>query len=195
MESKATNENKSPRHFHILAPEVVDPISGRVMLSSHDWNIHSKISRVLEVPWGHSIVAAPRMSSIVSALEREGDYTTAAALRGVVPPDHPASFDEADHQRCKRNGVDLPRVREMVAQALASATSRVDFDTRLASIGLRIRVGDEKDIPISSLIMCVQIDRGAASQTSRTDFGSMPSFSLWFRHLTASCCVTRARSR
>jgi len=142
---RANEENGCPRHFHILVPEV-DPIDGRVMASSHDWDKQSKLARVFEVRWGHNIVAAPRMSSIVAALEREGDYTTVAALRGVVPPDHPASFDETDHQRAKRSGVDLPRVREMVALALASATSHGDFDAKLASIGLRLRAGDEKDV-------------------------------------------------
>jgi hypothetical protein len=136
------------RHFHILAPEI-DPISGRVMISSsHDWNRHSKISRVLEVRWGHNIVPAPRMNSIVAALEREGDYTTAAALRGVVPPDHPASFDEADHQRAKRDGIDLPCLREMIADALSLSTSRVEFDAKLAALGLRLRMGAKMDTPI-----------------------------------------------
>ncbi|WP_271620651.1 relaxase/mobilization nuclease domain-containing protein [Bradyrhizobium sp. CCBAU 51745] len=135
------------QHFHVLVPEV-DPVSGRVMSSAHDYDRQSKIARVVEVAWGHHIVAAPRMQSIVAALEEEGDLKTAAALQAVTPPDHAASFSEADHQRAKRSGIDLPRVREMVAQALASATSRNDFENRLAGVGLRLRSGDEKNIPI-----------------------------------------------
>lgn len=144
-------ENGCPQHFHILVPEV-DPISGRVMSSSHDYDRQSKISVAVEVAWGHGIVAPPRLKSVVAALERDGDYTTAAALENVVSPDHPASFGEVDHQRSKRNGLDLPRIREMVSEALTSATSRGDFDARLAKIGLRLRTGDEKDVLIVETI-------------------------------------------
>lgn len=144
-------ENGCPHHFHILVPEV-DPITGRVMSSSHDYDRQSKISVAVEVAWGHGIVAPPRLKGVIAALERDGDYTTAAALKDAVSPDHPASFDEADHQRSKRNGVDLPRIRGMVSEALASATSRGDFDARLANIGLRLRAGDEKDVLIVETI-------------------------------------------
>jgi hypothetical protein len=134
------------QHFRVLVAEV-DPISGRVLSSSHHYDRQSKIARVLEIAWGHAIIAAPRMKSLVAALEREGDLKSATALQCVVAPDHPASFDDADHQRAKRSGVDLPRVREIVADALASATGRSDFETRLASVGLRPRTG-ENDLPI-----------------------------------------------
>ncbi|MBR1217494.1 hypothetical protein JQ557_05820 [Bradyrhizobium sp. U87765 SZCCT0131] len=140
----AAQGQRSPRHFHLLAPEV-DPLSGRVMPSSHDWDRQSKLARICEVRWGHGIVPAPRMNSLIAALDREGDHVTAEALRGVQAPDHPASFNETDHQRTKRIGVDLPRVRELVAQALTSATSREDFDSRLARVGLRLGFGDKKD--------------------------------------------------
>ena len=175
-------EDGCPHHFHILVPEV-DPISGGVMSSSHDFDRQSKIARVVEVAWGHSIVPPPRMNSVIAALERQGDHTTAAALRGVASPDHPASFDEADHQRSKRHGIDLPRVREMVSEALANATNRVDFEARLASIGLRLRDGDEKDVPIvettdgtfvGSLARLTRLRKAALEERMRFDATGKP---------------------
>lgn len=110
-------ENGCPRHFHLCAPEV-DPISGRVMPSSHDWDRQSKLARVCEVRWGHNIIPAPRMSGLIAALDREGDHVTAAALRGVATPDHPASYDEGDHQRAKAERCRLA-TRERASRASA----------------------------------------------------------------------------
>ena len=48
---------------------------------------------------------------------------------------------------------------------------------------------------LSAFTMYVATDLGAASQTSRTAFGAMFCESMWSRQRTASCGVTRARSR
>ena len=134
-------------HYHLCVPEV-DPATGAVLSSSHDFARQSKIARAVEVAWGHTLIASPHTTSIVAALEREGDTKTAMALRGAVPPGHPQSFNEADHQRTKRAGLDLPRLRAMISDALAAATNRDDFEARLSNIGLRLRTGDEKDVLI-----------------------------------------------
>lgn len=134
-------------HYHLCAPEV-DPATGAVLSSSHDYARQSKIARAVEVAWGHAVILAPHARSIVAALEREGDTKTVTALRDIPPPDHAASFHEADHQRVKRAGLDLPRLREMISGALSAATSRGDFETRLANMGLRLRTGDQKDVVI-----------------------------------------------
>ncbi|MET4449498.1 hypothetical protein ABIB75_007812 [Bradyrhizobium sp. GM2.2] len=139
------NPSHGPRHFHYLVAEV-DPISGRVMSSAHDWDRQSKCAKICEVRWGHDIVPAPRMRGLIAALERDGDHVTAEALLNVAEPDHPASFGEAEHQRAQRLGVDLPLVRDLLAQALKGASSRDDLDSRLARVRLRLRAGDRKDV-------------------------------------------------
>jgi hypothetical protein len=130
-------------HYHLCAPEV-DPVTGGVMSSSHDFARHEKISRTVELAWGHATVPCPHMDAVVAALDREAPLS-AATLRGIVPIDHSASFNEADHQRLKRAGFDLPRIREMISGALSAATDRTDFDARLSAIGLRLRTGDKND--------------------------------------------------
>jgi hypothetical protein len=72
----------------------------------------------------------------------------ARAQRQTPPVDHPQSFDEADDQRLKRAGLDLPRLRIMITEALASSASQQEFELRLVALGLRMRGGDRKDPPI-----------------------------------------------
>lgn len=149
---RATNtacetETACDQHYHLCVREV-DPVTAGVLSSSHDRARHCKVARAVEVAWGHTVIPTPHARSILSALEREGDAKTAAAIREVVPPDRPAAFGEADHQRLKRAGFDLPRLRQMVAQALGESGSRAEFDAKLATIGLRLRTGDRKAIPI-----------------------------------------------
>jgi len=134
------------QHYHLCVPEV-DPITGGVMSSSHDFARHEKIARSVELAWGHRTVPGPHMDAVVTALDQEAP-PDAAALRGIATVDHSASFGEVDHQRLKRAGFDLPRIREMISEALSAATDRADFDARLSAIGLRLRTGDKKDTPI-----------------------------------------------
>ena len=111
------------QHYHLCVREV-DPVTGGVLSSSHDRARHCKVARAVEVAWGHAVLPTPHARSILATLEREGDAKTAAAIRELTPADHPAAFGEADHQRLKRAGFDLPRLRQMVAQALGESEAR-----------------------------------------------------------------------
>lgn len=134
-------------HYHICVAEV-NPVTGGVMNSHHDWRKHEKIARTVEVLWGHAIVPGRHTAAVVAALDREGNADLASALRDVAPVAHKQSFDEVAHQRLKRSGLDLPRLRVMIADALSSSVSRAEFDKKLAALGLRLRTGDQTDIPI-----------------------------------------------
>jgi hypothetical protein len=138
------------QHYHLCAPEVVDAVTGRMMSSSHDWRKHEKIARTVEVLWGHAIVPGRHTAAVVAALERKygADADVVTALREVVPIDHPQSFDETSHQRLKRDGLDLPRLRERIADALSSSSSRVEFDAKLVALGLRLRAGDKQSTQV-----------------------------------------------
>ncbi|MBV9978807.1 hypothetical protein [Bradyrhizobium sp.] len=135
------------QHYHLCVREV-DPVTAGVLSSSHDRARHCKVARAVEVAWGHAVLPTPHAKSIIAALERDGDEKTAAAIREVAPPDYLAAFGEVDHQRLKRAGLDLPRLRQMIAQVLGESGSRAEFDTKLAAMGLRLRAGDRKAIPI-----------------------------------------------
>lgn len=136
------------QHFHILAPEV-DPISGSVMSSSHDHARHEKLARTVERAWGHGIVAGAHTLAVAAALEREGNTELASTLRTAQPHRRPRqSFDENDHQRAKREGLDLPRLRIIVSEALQSSRSLQAFESKLLEVGLRLRPGDKPGTPI-----------------------------------------------
>jgi hypothetical protein len=131
------------QHFHILAPEV-DPIGGSVMSSSHDHARHEKLARSVELAWGHAIVPGAHTLAVSAALDREGNTELAAALRASQPPKRPRqSFDENDHQRAKREGLDMPRLRIVVSEALQSSRSLQVFEAKLSAVGLRLRAGDK----------------------------------------------------
>ena len=134
-------------HFHLCVPET-DPLTGGVMSSSHDWRRHEKLARTVEVLWGHRVVPGAHAAAVLVALGKEGPTDAENTLCDIAPADHPQSFDERAHQRLKRQGYDLPRMRAMISDALSAATDQADFDARLSIIGLRIRTGDRTDVPI-----------------------------------------------
>jgi hypothetical protein len=141
------SEDGCKEHYHLCAPEI-DPLTGGVMSSSHDWRRHEKLARTVEVLWGHATINGPHMQSVVAALQREGNVETAATLRGSTFLDHPQSFDQKAQQRLKRSGYDLPRLRVIITEALAGSKSHAEFESKLTECGLRIRTADRIDTPI-----------------------------------------------
>lgn len=134
-----------PQHFHILANEV-DPLAGSVMSSSHDYARHQKLSMGLSLMWGHPVAIGPHFDSAVAALEAEGIEVPAHLSR--QSGNHGQGFDERSHQRLKRRGIDLPRVRVLVTEALAASRSLEEFEAKLAAIGLRLEAGRKGGIPV-----------------------------------------------
>jgi hypothetical protein len=118
------------------------------MSSHHDWRKHEKIARTVEALWGHAIVPGRHTAAVVAALDREGNADLASALRDVAPVVHKQSFDEVAHQRLKRSGLDLPRLRVMISEALSTSVSRTEFESKLSELGLRLRMGAKMDTQI-----------------------------------------------
>lgn len=140
-------EDGCDQHYHICVGEV-DPITGGVMSSSHDWARHEKLARRAELAWGHAIVPGRHTAAVVAALERENDANPTKGLGDAALIVHRQSFDERTHQRLKRAGYDLPRLRVLIGEALSLSTSLREFEDKLASLGLRLRAGDKNDTPI-----------------------------------------------
>ncbi len=134
-----------PQHFHILANEV-DPLAGSVMSSSHDYARHEKISMGLSLMWGHPATIGPHFNSVVAALEAEGIEVPTDLSR--QSGNHGQGFDERSHQRLKRGGIDLPRVRILVTEALVASQSLEEFEAKLAAIGLRLEAGRKDGMPV-----------------------------------------------
>ncbi len=109
---------------------------------------HETLARRAELDWGHTIVPGRHTAAAVAALDRESGTDVTKTLRGIAPIVDRQSFDETSQQRLKRKGYDLPRLRVIISDALSASASRQEFDTKLASFGLRLREGDKPDIPI-----------------------------------------------
>jgi hypothetical protein len=151
--SRASDGGVSSEHYHVLVREV-DAVNGRVLLSAHDFKKHEKLSRMAEIHWGgkgHRLTPGAHNRSVARFLAGgENDHVATAMVdAGLLDAERPReSFDEADHQRAKRQALDLPRLTILVSEALASSTSQSDFDTRLAAVGLRLRPGEKPDTPV-----------------------------------------------
>lgn len=181
--SRAT-EDGCNEHYHVCVGEV-DPITGGVMSTSHDWARHEKLARRAELAWGHAIVPGRHTAAVVAALEEETDADAPTALRDVTPIVHRKSFDEVAHQRLKRAGYDLPRLRVLIGAALSSSMSLEEFEAKLVALGLRLRAGDKNDTPIieaindgaliGSLARLTRLRKGALMERLKFDAAGQPT--------------------
>jgi hypothetical protein len=77
------------------------------------------------------------------------NVVTAMTDAGLLDAPKPIeSFPTGEHQRAKREGLDLPQLRVMISEALCASQSQTDFAKKLAAIGLRIRAGEKADTPV-----------------------------------------------
>jgi hypothetical protein len=132
---RATTDGCS-QHFHVLVAEV-DPLSGKVMSTSHDNARHEKIAILSCGAWGIPFVSGPHAQTAARALEADGLLKAEDILQSQKL-DHGVSFSERDYQIAKRQGFDLPRLRVLLSDALANAVSRADFERKLGEIGLHL---------------------------------------------------------
>ncbi len=147
---RATGEASTDQHFHVWVREV-DAVTGRVMSCSNDYARHEKLSRIAESRWKHRAIPGAHNSSVLHFLDNEGLSALATDLRNTGKfggPSTPQSYDNNDHQRLKRAGLDLPRLQLLIAKSLSQSKSRTDFATKLAESGLQVRSGEKSDTPI-----------------------------------------------
>lgn len=133
-------------HFHILVNEVDPAAAGSVMSSAHDYARHQKISLGLSLMWGHPVTIGPHFNSAVASLKAEGFEVSDDVSR--QSGNHGQGFDERSHQRLKRSGIDLPRIRVLVTEALAASQSLDEFEAKLVAIGLRLEAGRKDAMPV-----------------------------------------------
>ncbi len=146
-------EHRKPRateaafgtHWHICAPEV-DAATGRVLSSAHDRPRHEFIARLAESEFGHPFTLGAHHRAVLSRLRRDGRDAVAEALELAFPSqdDRPReAFTHDAHQAAKREGLDLPAIRQAVRAAWAASDGRTTFKAALAVAGLTLRRGDK----------------------------------------------------
>lgn len=131
----------------------MDAVSGRVLSNSHSYARQEKLSRIAELHFGagHALTSGAHNRAVASFLAGgEHDVVASAmAQAGLLDGERAVqAFNDDEHQRAKRAGLDLPVLTVKVSDIFFASTSRVDFDTRLANIGLRCRIGDKRSDPI-----------------------------------------------
>lgn len=133
----------SRRHWHVVVPEV--DAAGRVLSSKHDRLRHEKLSRLLEIEFGHRITPGAHDLAVIAALRSEGRKEQADRLAAALGhSDRPtAAFHAAEHQAAKRAGLDLALVRQHVRLAFANAGHGRQFRALLAEHGLSLSSGDK----------------------------------------------------
>ena len=147
-------------HLHILVPEVLDPVAGGVLSSSHDWLRGEKVAKILSFDWGEPFVESAKPGAILAALKRDGRGDVAAAYSAAFPTRGPRpvqSFDTASQQRLKREGLDLPALRVLVANAVDRATNRSEVEANLSSHGLVCKAGDKRGVYMVETMTGVEV--------------------------------------
>ncbi|MCY1705273.1 relaxase/mobilization nuclease domain-containing protein [Pannonibacter sp. SL95] len=133
------------RHWHVLVGEV-DPISGRVLSSSYDHVRHELIARWSEHEFGHEFVHGRHSKAVLAGLVKRGLNDVAKALASFIATNTTLpreGFTHAQHQECKRRGIDLPALRAVVKDIWASALSLQELRDAFGSHGMAIEVGDK----------------------------------------------------
>ena len=146
-DKERTTPHAFDRHWHCAVGEA-DPVTGRVLSSSHDMPRHEFLSRSLEHLFGQPFVMGAHTPSVLARMRREGQSAMADALDAAFLPvsgkDPPReAFPTADHQRAKRKGIDLAEEREIVTAVWSTATTFAGLQTALAAQGLELSPGDK----------------------------------------------------
>lgn len=131
-------------HWHVLLGEV-DPVSGRVLSSSHNFARHELLARWFEVREGHEIIPGPNTAAVVSEMRRRGLIHEAEAVQEACAKEgqpRREAYTHAQHQEAKRKEIDLPALRVRVRDAWVTTADRKGFEVALAKDGLRIANGD-----------------------------------------------------
>lgn len=135
------------RHWHIVVPEI-DPATGKVLSSAFSHPRHEKVSRLLELEFGHRIISGAHDLAVLAALRADGQDEAAGRLaeafgHGSRPV---AAYSTTAHQAAKRIGVDLAVVRQHVRRAWSVSTDIEAFRGHLFSHGLELSVGEKRGV-------------------------------------------------
>lgn len=136
-----------PFHVHVLVPEV-NPATGRVLSSRWSYARQEKVSRLLEVRWGHSVIQGAFNGAVLKALHAEGRHDDANLLVGdgldpglKARSQYPDGLGQEVARRTERSMADIAmHVRD--ARLLSDGPAA--FAACLAEHRLRVVPGQKK---------------------------------------------------
>ncbi|MFT8506347.1 hypothetical protein [Acetobacter sp.] len=133
-------------HGHLLLPEWQED---HILDSRFSWIRLEKLARLEEIRLGHALVAGRHDRSIAKALRQDGKVHEAeliAALVPAQPADKPrAAYTSQAHRTAERQGLDLPKLKQLVASLWNRSDGLKSFRAALAEHGLTLREGDRKE--------------------------------------------------
>lgn len=133
-------------HGHLLLPEWQQD---HILDNRFSWIRLEKLARLEEIRLGHALVAGRHDRSIAKALRQNGKVHEAefiAALVPAQPADKPrAAYISQAHRTAERQGLDLPKLKQLVASLWKQSDGLKSFRAALTEHGLTMREGDRKE--------------------------------------------------
>lgn len=133
-------------HGHLLLPEWQQD---HILDSRFSWIRLEKLARLEEIRLDHALVAGRHDRSIAKALRQTGKVHEAeliAALAPAQPTDKPrAAYTSQAHRTAERQGLDLPKLKQLVASLWNRSDGLKSFRAALTEHGLTMRAGDRKE--------------------------------------------------
>lgn len=133
-------------HLHLLVPEV-NPLTGRTLSTKWDYARHEKVSRSLELAWGHRLVPGRFNAPVVAALEAEGRHVDASHVAlGTASETRPESAytSQLVQEVARKTKRTMAKIRDAVLDARALSGGDVsEFHRIMEQDGLRVVRGDK----------------------------------------------------
>lgn len=139
---KRADHDAYDKHWHAAIPERL-PSTGKIM-DSKMYARHERLARTLEIEHGHEIRKGRHNKFVVESLREQGRGDMAARLDGakIAEGDLPQTAYTSDRvQVAKREGRDLPGMRQQVKVAWSSSDTGDAFRAALAENGLTVEAG------------------------------------------------------
>jgi hypothetical protein len=132
------------RHWHAMIPEV----AGRKIMDSSWMRVrHEKLSRKLEIEFGHKLTKGRWNAAVEKSFRAEGRADLADTVKALTATDRPrGSFTDAQHRIMKRRQQSLPESRAWVRDAWERADSPAAFRAALADLGFEVVKGERKNV-------------------------------------------------
>ncbi|KJE36641.1 hypothetical protein UF64_02880 [Thalassospira sp. HJ] len=137
--TKKLSDGSPNNHLHLIVPE---RFLGRTMDSKFFKVRNEKISRLLELEFGHQLTVGRHNRAVAQFLSSQGDCS-ASLLHIAETPRPVASFGAAEHQELKRKGLHLPALKQEVKQAFRDASDISVFSEKLGEMNLVLRRGEK----------------------------------------------------
>ncbi|WP_238331407.1 MULTISPECIES: hypothetical protein [Acetobacter] len=133
-------------HGHLLLPEWQQD---HILDSRFSWIRLEKLARLEEIRLGHALVPSRHDEAIAKALRREGHHQAAEQVVALIPAPESAkpraAYTSQARRITERQGIDLPKLKQLVASLWNRSDGLKSFRAALAEHDLTLREGDRKE--------------------------------------------------